>query len=152
MQISSRFTIAVHIMTCIDVFKDTERLSSDFIANSVGTNPVVIRRILGQLKRAGLVNITRGGQGEASMAREPDRITLYDIYMAVDSVDDEELFHFHDNPNPDCPVGRNIHSALDRRLYAAQKALEDSLRSMKLSDVINDTEAMIRKDEEQRQE
>lgn len=151
MQISSRFTIAVHILTCIDYFKGKNQLSSDFIAASVGTNPVVIRRILGQLKKAGLVNVTRGGQGEASIARSPDSITLYDIYKAVGSVDDDELFHFHENPNPSCPVGRNIHASLDKRLAQVQKAMEDSLKSMKLSDVIQDTENRIQKEDQKSQ-
>ena len=147
MQISSRFTIAVHILTCIDYFKGKNQLSSDFIAASVGTNPVVIRRILGQLKKAGLVKVTRGEQGESSIAKPLDQITLYDIYKAVDSVDDE-LFHFHENPNPACPVGRNIHASLDERLRQVQKAMEDSLRSMKLSDVVNDTENRIHEEEQ----
>lgn len=147
MQISSRFTIAVHILTCIDYFKGKQQLSSDFIASSVGTNPVIIRRILGQLKKAGLVEVTRGENGEASLAKPLDQITLYDIYKAVGSVEDE-LFHFHENPNPDCPVGRNIHAALDERLHHVQKAMEDSLRSMKLSDVVNDTENRIEKEQD----
>lgn len=146
MQISSRFTMAVHILACIDYFKSTHQLSSDFIAASVGTNPVVIRRLLGQLKKAGLVNVTRGGQGEASMAKPLDQITLYDVYKAVDSVNEDELFHFHENPNPNCPVGRNIHHALDGRLRTAQEAMENSLKSMKLSDVVGDTEACIEKE------
>lgn len=148
MQISSRFTIAVHILTCIDYFKGKNQLSSEFIAASVGTNPVVIRRILGQLKKAGLVEVSRGGHGEASITKPLNQITLYDIYKAVGSVDDE-LFHFHENPNPECPVGRNIHASLDERLEQVQKAMEDSLKSMKLSDVINDTENRIH-DEEQK--
>lgn len=148
MQISSRFTIAVHVMTCMDYFKGKHQLSSEFLAASVGTNPVVVRRILGQLKKAGLVEVTRGGQGEASIARPLDQITLYDIYKAVGSVDDEELFHFHENPNPACPVGRNIHDSLDGRLHKVQKAMENSLRSMKLSDVVEDTEDRIREEDQ----
>ena len=63
MQISSRFTIAIHIFTCIDTFKDQYKLTSEFLAASVNVNPVVIRRILQQLKAAGLITVTRGSGG-----------------------------------------------------------------------------------------
>ncbi|MDD5849188.1 MAG: Rrf2 family transcriptional regulator, partial [Firmicutes bacterium] len=65
MQIASRFTIAVHILTCIEVFRDEGPCTSESIAGSVGVNPVVIRRVLGQLKDAGMVRIVRGVQGGA---------------------------------------------------------------------------------------
>ena len=63
MQISSRFTIAVHVLLCIGAFKDDYKITSDFLASSVNVNPVVIRRLLQQLKKAGLVNVKRGSGG-----------------------------------------------------------------------------------------
>lgn len=149
MQIASRFTIAVHILTCIEIFRDEGPCTSESIAGSVGVNPVVIRRVLGQLKDAGMVRIVRGVQGGAVLAKPLDEITLFDVYEAVDSVNGEELFHFHDNPNPDCPVGRNIHAVLDGRLHTAQKAMEDSLKSMRLSDVVQDAKACMAREKTQ---
>ena len=59
MQISSRFTIAVHILICIETFKEDYKITSDFLASSVNVNPVVIRRLLQQLKKAGIINVKR---------------------------------------------------------------------------------------------
>lgn len=141
MKIASRFTIAVHTLLFIQTFQDKYRITSDFIASSVNVNPVVIRRILGQLKDAGMVSISRG-TGGTSLSKEPKIITLLDIYNAVDSVDDT-IFGFHDSPNPKCPVGGNIHAVLDLPLDNAQKALELSLKRVKLQDLLINLENKI---------
>ena len=119
MQISSRFTIAVHILICIETFKEDYKITSDFLASSVNVNPVVIRRLLQQLKKAGIINVKRGSGG-AYIEKPLDEITLLDVYNAVECIDNGNLFHFHENPNSRCPVGRNIHSVLDRRLDSIQ--------------------------------
>ena len=86
MQISSRFTIAIHIFACIDVFKGQYKLTSDFLAGSINVNPVVIRRLLQQLKAAGLITVARGSGGAAA-AKPLDEITFLDVYRAVDCVE-----------------------------------------------------------------
>ena len=123
MQISSRFTLAVHIFACIDTFKDDYKVTSEFLAGSTNVNPVIVRKILGQLKAAGLVEVARGSGG-ASIAKPLNEITFLDIYRAVECVEGGELFHFHDNPNPNCPVGKNIHKILDEKLQRGQEAME----------------------------
>lgn len=145
MQISSRFTIAIHIFACIDTFQDQYKLTSDFLAASVNVNPVVIRRLLQQLKAAGLITVTRGSGG-AAIARPLEEINLLDIYHAVECVENGELFHFHENPNSDCPVGRNIHKVLDGRLERIQQAMETEMRNTTLAAVIQDTRACIEKE------
>lgn len=142
MQISSRFTLAVHILDCIDTFKDEYKITSDFLASSTNVNPVIIRRILGQLKAAGLVEVARGSGG-ASIPKPLSEVTFLDIYKAVECVDNGELFHFHDNPNIQCPVGRNIHFVLDDKLMQVQNAMEKELASITLEDVNRDTERYI---------
>ena len=142
MQITSKFTVAVHILTSIDIFGGQMRVTSDFLSGSTGVNAVIVRNILGQLRNAGIVE-TRQGSGGAHLAKALDEITLYDIYKAVDCVDDEGLFHFHENPNADCPVGRNIHKAMDDRLQTAQAALENELKSTTLAQVVADTRKII---------
>ena len=142
MQITSKFTVAVHILTCIDIFGDQMRVTSDFLSGSTGVNAVIVRNVLGQLRNAGIVE-TRQGSGGAHLAKALDEITLYDIYKAVDCVDDEGLFHFHENPNAECPVGRNIHKAMDDRLQTAQAALENELKSTTLAQVVSDTRKLI---------
>ena len=142
MQISSRFTLAVHIFICIDTFKDEYKVTSDFLAGSTNVNPVIIRKILSQLKSAGLVKVARG-TGGATISRPLDEITFLDIYKAVECVGKGELFHFHENPNTQCPVGRNIHRVLDGRLLQVQKAMEDKLAGMTLADVKKDVSLCI---------
>lgn len=127
MQISSRFTIALHIFTCAEVFKDDYKITSDFLASSINTNPVIIRKILSQLRNAGLITVARG-PGGIEPTRPLSKITFYDVYKAVESVEDDMLFHFHENPNPECPVGRNIHNLLDDKLVAIQEAMEDKMK------------------------
>lgn len=138
MQISSRFTLAVHIFACIDTFSGEYKITSEFLAGSTNVNPVIIRKILGQLKSAGLVSVARG-TGGTSAARPLDDITFLDIYRAVECVGSEQLFHFHENPNPDCPVGRNIHHILDDKLFRVQAAMEAELASITLADLKKDT-------------
>lgn len=145
MQISSRFTIAIHVFACIDTFEKDHKLTSDFLAESVNVNPVVIRRLLQQLKSAGLIKVARGSGG-ATIVKPLDKITFLDIYNAVECVDNGELFHFHKNPNVNCPVGRNIHNALDGKLYRIQKAMEDEMSKITLAEVIKDTQFYIEKE------
>mgnify|MGYP002510358279 CR=1 FL=1 len=142
MQISSRFTLAVHIFACIDVFKDDYKVTSDFLAGSTNVNPVIVRKILGQLKAAGLVEVARGSGG-ASIPKPLNEISFLDIYNAVECIENGELFHFHENPNTDCPVGKNIHMVLDDRLIRVQKAMEDELSSITLEDVVRDAKKLI---------
>ena len=137
MQISSRFTIAVHIFICINAFESDYKITGEFLAGSVNVNPVIIRNILSQLKKAGLV-MTARGTGGTSAAKPPEEISLLDIYQAVECVEGDELFHFHENPNPQCPVGRNIHNILDKRLKKAQEALEQELASTTIADLMQD--------------
>ena len=142
MQITSKFTIAVHVITAIDYFKDHEKVTSNFLAGSVGANPVIVRNVMGNLKEAGIIDISQGKSG-ITLAKRLDDITFYDIYRAVDSVSDEGLFHFHENPNTNCPVGRNIHKAMDEKLLKVQQAMEAEMKQITLSDVVEDTRKEI---------
>ena len=144
MQISGRFTMAIHMFTCIDTFSE-QKMTSDFMAASIGTNPVIVRKLLQQLKAAGLIEVSRG-TGGVTITRPLDKITFLDIYRAVECTPDEELFHFHENPNSNCPVGKNIHRVLDDRLLQVQKAMEDKLAEMTLADVKKDVDLLIGKE------
>lgn len=138
MQISSRFTIAIHMLTCMEVFKEDYKITSDFLAGSIRVNPVIIRKLLGQLKEAGLI-VVRRGPGGASLSQIPEEISFLDVYRAVECVEDNTLFHFHENPNPGCPVGKNIHNLLDDKLARVQEAMERELATITLADVLADS-------------
>ena len=143
MQISSRFTIAIHILICVELYGKDEPATSESLAGSIGAHPVVIRRILGQLRRAGLITVARGREGGAHIARPLAGITLADVFRAVESIADDTLFSFHENPNPACPVGRSIHTILDGHLVAIQRAMEREMQQTTLADVIQEARAEV---------
>lgn len=137
MQISSKFTIGVHLLAVIDYLGKDEKVTSTVLAGSIGVNPVIVRNVMRNLKEAGLISVSQGKSG-MSLTKTPDQITFYDVYKAVDSVKDEGLFHFHENPNPECPIGRNIHKAMDSKLKRVQRCMEDEMRKITLADVMTD--------------
>ena len=142
MQISSRFTVALHIFTCVEVFKDEYKVTSDFLAGSINTNPVIIRKILTQLKNAGLIEVAKG-TGGITITKPLTAITFYDVYEAIEPVENGDLFRFHENPNPECPVGRNIHALRDRKLQAIQSAMEDEMKRYTVEDLRSGTLELI---------
>lgn len=134
MKISSRFTVAVHILALIEMDK-TSKLTSEEIAESVNTNPVVIRRLMGSLKKAGFVHVYRGNGG-TDLIKPLDEISLLDIYRAVDVVEEGHLFQIHEDTNIDCPVGANIQQVLEVILTQAQDAMEGVLEKITVEDVV----------------
>lgn len=137
MQISSRFTIAIHIFACMEAFGKDHKITSDFLASSINVNPVIIRKILSQLKNAGLIEVARG-TGGTTAARPVSQISFYDVYLAVDLLEEGELFHFHENPNLNCPVGKNIHTILDDKLLRIQRAMEDEMKKHTIADIADE--------------
>ena len=135
MQISSRFTVALHIFACVDTFKDDYKVTSDFLASSINTNPVVIRKILTQLKNAGLINVARG-TGGIELTRDLSEITFFDVYEAIEPVEDGDLFRFH----------RNIHALLDDKLKAIQDAMEAEMKKYTLLDLRTGMKELLEKE------
>jgi len=128
MNSSSRFVVATHILAglhCIRQVSGIESVTSDFIADSVNTNPVVIRRLLGQLKKAGLVVSHAGSKGGFSLAKPTSQINLLDVYQATE---EGALFHFHySEPNKDCPIGCTIQESLTGLCDEAESAMKQVL-------------------------
>ena len=144
MQISSRFTIALHIFTCVDTFKGEYKITSEFLAGSINTNPVIIRKILTQLKNAGLITVARG-TGGISPTRALKDISFYDVYQAIEPVENGDLFNFHSSPNPQCPVGKNIHRLLDDKLKTIQLAMENEMKKYTLDDLRIGMQELLKK-------
>ena len=142
MQISSRYTVALHIFACVDVFKDEYKVTSEFLAGSINTNPVIIRKILTQLAKADLITVARG-TGGITITRPLADITFYDVYEAIEPVENGDLFHFHEAPNPECPVGRNIHKLLDGKLRSIQNAMENKMKKYSLADLHSGMEELL---------
>ena len=132
MNTSSRFAVAVHVLSLLATTPGP--VSSVYIAGSVNTNPVLIRRILGQLRRAGLTQSVRGTAGGTLLARAPEQISLLDVYRAVE---EPGVLALHRNdPNPDCAVGRNITRVLGGVLDQAQDAVDRVFEAMTLHDIL----------------
>ncbi|PKU24331.1 Rrf2 family transcriptional regulator [Telmatospirillum siberiense] len=127
-----RFAVAVHITAVLALHRDTPA-TSDWIAGSVNTNPVVVRRILSALAKAGLVTSQRGIAGGSFLARDPEDISLLDLYRAVDEQEAQALHH--QPPNPKCPVGAHIVPVLVDILTKAETAKEKELGRISIGDV-----------------
>jgi Rrf2 family protein len=136
MAANSRLTIAVHALGWIALAQQQGRaqLTSDQVAASVNTNAVIIRRSLGDLRRAGLVKVRHGaGQGWA-LARHPEDITLSDVYDAVEL---RPLFGMHHTePNLECPVGKGIRPTLSVIYEGVEQALRRELDRTSIADVL----------------
>lgn len=139
MHSSSRFAVAVHILTLAQVACGEsvgELVTSDRMAESVNTNPVVIRRIMGSLREAGLVVSQPGPGGGWRLARTPEQITLLDIFRAVEG--EPRLAFPVRPPSDDCPIGSNMQRVLERHFHEAESAMEARLREVTMADVLSE--------------
>jgi Rrf2 family protein len=129
---NTRFSMAVHIMTALAYL--AVKTSSELLAQTVNTNPVVVRRILCDLNRAGLIHAERGKNGGFTLARNAKNISLLDIYRAVS--DEQELVSLHENPeNRKCPVSCKVRGTLSTYLQKAQSVYERELEKVVLADI-----------------
>lgn len=123
----------VHVLTLLA--GSSEPLSSTFIAGSVNTNPVIIRQIVGQLRDADLVKTIPGSTGGTILKKDPAHITLGDVYQLVK---EDTFFGLHPNePNPLCPVGRNIQGVLSKVFEQMDHLVTDALAGISMADMIN---------------
>ena len=129
----------------MDVFKDDYKVTSDFLAGSIGTNPVIIRKLLTQLKSAGLITVARG-TGGIELTKDLSEISFYDVYEAIEPVEGGDLFRFHEAPNPECPVGRNIHALLDEKLKDIQDTMEERMKHYTLMDLRSGMQDLLAKE------
>jgi len=131
-RIANRFSIAVHILSLLGGRREAEP-TSEWMAGSIGVNPVVVRNVTGMLKRAGLVRTQQGVAG-ASLARPLSEVTLLDVYRAVE--DEASLFSVHPRPNPKCPVGARIEGTLREVFAEAEDAMHAELAGITLAEVV----------------
>ena|SRR5437764_7424595 len=130
---SSRFAVAVHVLALLARAGD-EPVKSGSVAVSVNTNPVVIRRILCALGRARIITSQPGAAGGSRLARPADRITLRDVYRAVEGGD---TFMLHrQRPSRRCFVGANIGAVLGGVLRETNAAVEQALARTTMADIV----------------
>jgi Rrf2 family protein len=139
MAANSRMTIAVHALAWMALAQRQGHavLTSDQVAASVNTNPVIIRRCLGDLRRAGLVHVRHGAGAGWSLARPPEEITLLAVHDAVGLQSPFGLHHTA--PNLECPVGKGIRPALSQVYGGIEQALRRELAVVSVADVLRET-------------
>jgi DNA-binding IscR family transcriptional regulator len=133
--VATRFSVALHIL--ILVARDTaDEATSARMALSIGTNPVVVRRIAGALARAGLIAVQRG-PGGAHLARPPDQITLRDVWRAIHP-EREKLIRVHPRTNRQDPIGRRMPDLLRVRFDAAEQVMLENLASTTIAGLVKE--------------
>ncbi|KRL27799.1 transcriptional regulator, BadM Rrf2 family [Limosilactobacillus frumenti DSM 13145] len=134
MKISTRFSDSIHILAFISIYQGKIPLTSDNIANSVETSPVVVRRIMSQLKKAGLITTVHGA-ADPKLAKDPANISLYDVFLAIEH--DQHLFTVDDKTNPQCIVGGNIQDTLRYYYKQVETSAKAKLARISLADIID---------------
>lgn len=132
MNTSSRYLTVIHILTLM-AEKD-EPLSSAIIAQSVGVNPVTIRKAIGKLRDCGLVETIAGAAGGAKLAKHPTKIALKDLYLLLGG--DDVFGIYPENTDPSCLVGRQLEPVLVDIHAEAQQAMLDKLENVTIADVL----------------
>jgi Rrf2 family protein len=140
MKINTKCSLALHILISIAVFSDKVKMTSEIIAKSTGSNPVIIRNILGSLKQAGIVAVHRGSGG-TELAIPPAEITIWKVYSAVDPTSMHNLIGLHPNPSYACPIGRKIYDLLDEPYSAIRESIQASMSKYTLADLLARYEA-----------
>ena len=137
MHTSSRFAVAIHTLVFL-AMRDNENdsVTSEMIAASVNTNPVVIRRILGTLRESSIVTSQSGACGGWYLKRKPNSISLRDVYR---SLENDPLFAMPRNPgNTRCDIGRHMQAVLDDYFKDAERAAEARLEQVSLAEIVQD--------------
>ncbi|HEV7869535.1 MAG TPA: Rrf2 family transcriptional regulator [Chthoniobacteraceae bacterium] len=133
MAASCRFAFALHVLAVLAMHPGTG-VTSKLLGASVNTHPVVIRRLISALRKAGFVCCASGAKGGATLCRPPEEISLDAIYQAIQPA---RAFAAHpQQPDAGCPVGRQIKTVLADVFSTAEQALHESLAQRTLADVV----------------
>jgi len=134
--------MAVHVLAVL-AYKQGDRVTSSYLAASVNTNPVIIRRLLLTLQKAKLVDTSKGAGSGSRLERSPTRISLAEVYNAVE---EEDAFTMPRRaPNKGCPVGQCIQDELERVFSSAENAMIEQLGRKTVADIVNSVRARCEK-------
>ncbi|MGG5316310.1 Rrf2 family transcriptional regulator [Enterococcus sp. AZ072] len=135
MKYSIQLSDAIHILAYIEIFKNTDWLSSDRIAKSVETNPANIRKIMSQLRKSNLI-ITQAGKPTPTLAKPPEEISLLAIYKSIEG--NTNLIQVDPKTNPNCIVGANIQEVLSEKYTLLQRSIEKEMSEITLDSFIHE--------------
>lgn len=132
--ISGKFAITLHILTLLSKFPD-EYLSSEFLAESMNLHPVLIRKEIANLKKHHIVESKEGKNGGTKLLKPAESINLNDIFKITFKT--VSLGYSKNNPNPDCPVGKNINEKLDELYLDINEKISKELNTISLIEFSN---------------
>ncbi|OUP53112.1 hypothetical protein B5F17_05940 [Butyricicoccus pullicaecorum] len=141
MQISMKCSVAVHCLIFIHEAKGIAKVTSNLLAESTGSNPVVIRNILSALKKAGLITVPRG-TGGAKLCADPSQITLYQIYSALEPDGMSSIIGIHPCQKRPCPVAQNIRQVLQTPYQKIEDSIQQTMEGITLQSMIDDFEQL----------
>lgn len=128
MRLNTKCSIALHCLVFISEYENKVKVTSEVLAKSTGCNSAAIRSILNALQKSGIISIVRG-IGGTHLEREPESLTVWEVYHALEPDGLEHFIGFHQNPSEKCPVGRHIEAVLQKPYKeigtAVQKAMEE---------------------------
>ena len=142
MQISIKCSVAVHCLIFIHEAKGIAKVTSNLLAESTGSNPVVIRNILSALKKAGLITVPRG-TGGAELCADPSQITLYQIYSALEPDGVTSIIGIHPCDGRPCPVAQNIRKVLEPPYHKIEDAVRNAMEEITLQAMIDDFHGIV---------
>ena len=141
MQISMKRSVAVHCLIFVHEAKGIAKVTSNLLAESTGSNPVVIRNILSALKKAGLITVPRG-TGGAELCADPSQITLYQIYSALEPDGMSSIIGIHPCQKSPCPVAQNIRQVLKTPYQKIEDSIQQTMEGITLQSMIDDFEQL----------
>ncbi|MCL7764153.1 Rrf2 family transcriptional regulator [Polaribacter sp. Z014] len=133
--IKTRFSIALHIMTLLAMYKE-DWLTSTLIAESLNINPVLVRKELATLKEGGLIQSKEGKHGGINILKDANKIYLSEIFNLIKG-DDNVLSLLKNTPNPNCKVGKQINTRLESLLNTIDTAISEELKKQTLEEFKN---------------
>ena len=142
MAYSSKLSMAIHTILYIRQNESAFKVTSKMIAESVNVNPVIIRRLVGDLKKAGIIEVD-SKYGGAHIAKDLKDVTMWDVFVAVED-ESKAMFGFHEKPSNTCPVGKNIHAILDDKYEDVQKSFKKKLNGITLADLYRELKSKNR--------
>lgn len=141
MAYSTKLSISLHLLLALVRFSSEEKQTSIALADSIQVNPVIVRNLLQKLKKAELVTVDKG-IGGAYLAKNPKDFTLYDVFIAVEDKPNP-LLKQHQDPNPQCPLGKTIHRLITPHFDTIQEQTFKQMKAIRFQELVDDMLASL---------
>jgi DNA-binding IscR family transcriptional regulator len=136
MRLNTKCSIALHCLVFLSEFENKVKVTSTLLSKSTGCNAVIIRNIISSLQKEGIVSVAKG-IGGTHLNREPDALTVWDVYHAIEPDGLEHFIGLHPNPSEQSPVGRKIRSILEKPYGEVGAAAQEAMKGITLQQLID---------------